>query len=604
MNEQALDLPSAFAERIWAQKYSFRDPVRGQERSATETWRRVADAVALAEPVERAFHARRFFEELSALRFLPGGRILAGAGTGREVTLLNCFVLGIIEDSIEGIFRAVQESALTMQRGGGVGLDFSTLRPRGTTGRRAGTVASGPVPFMEVFDTTCKALLSTSPRRGAMMATLRCDHPDIDEFVRAKSSGSALSHFNCSVQVSDAFLAAVDQDTDWRLVFPAEALADGPGEIVEQSWTGSSGPVPCKVLARVSARRLWDLLVEQAYRSGEPGVLFVDRINRLNTLWYRERITCTNPCGEVPLPPYGACDLGSLNLVRFVIEPFTPSARLDLEAMDRTVEVAVRFLDDVLDITFFPLEREAEVAREARRIGLGVTGLADALILLGRRYDLPEGREAAAEIVRRVRNAAYRTSIALARERSPFPGFVREKYLDGEWVRTLPGEVQKAIFQHGIRNGQLLAIAPTGTISLLAGNVSTGVEPLFALRYKRRVLDRQGAVSEYPLVPHSLRLWRELRGPDAPLPPTFVDSHSMSAEAQLEMLAALQPWVDGAIAKTINLPPECTLDMARPLFRMANQRGLKGCTLFPARARRGAVLSRSPDSTTEPTLRG
>jgi len=604
MNEQALDLRSAFAERIWAQKYCFRDPVRGEERSATETWRRVAEAVALAEPVERELHARRFFEELSAFRFLPGGRILAGAGTGREVTLLNCFVLGIIEDSIEGIFRAVQESALTMQRGGGVGLDFSTLRPRGTTGRRAGTVASGPVPFMEIFDTTCKALLSTSPRRGAMMATLRCDHPDIEEFVRAKASGSALSHFNCSVQVSDAFLAAVDQDADWPLVFPAEALADGPGDIMEQSWTGTSGPVPCRVLARVPARRLWDLLVEQAYRSGEPGVLFVDRINRLNTLWYRERITCTNPCGEVPLPPYGACDLGSLNLVRFVIEPFTPSARLDLEAMDRTVEVAVRFLDDVLDITFFPLEREAEVARETRRIGLGVTGLADALILLGRRYDLPEGREAAAEIVRRVRDAAYRTSIALARERSPFPGFVREKYLDGEWVRTLPGEVQKAIFRHGIRNGQLLAIAPTGTISLLAGNVSTGVEPLFALSYKRRVLDRQGAVSEYPLVPHSLRLWRELRGSEAALPPTFVDSHSMSAEAQLEMLAALQPWVDGAIAKTINLPPECTPDMARPLFQMANQKGLKGCTLFPARARRGAVLSRSPDVTGEPTLRG
>jgi ribonucleoside-diphosphate reductase alpha chain len=591
MNESALDLPSAFAARIWGQKYRFQHPLRGEERSAAETWRRVADAVALAEPVERELHARRFFEEMSALRFLPGGRILAGAGTGREVTLLNCFVLGIIEDSIEGIFRAVQEAALTMQRGGGVGLDFSTLRPRGATGRRAGTVASGPVPFMEIFDTTCKALLSTSPRRGAMMASLRCDHPDIEEFVRAKASSSALSHFNCSVQVSDAFLAAVDQGADWCLVFPSEALADGPGETVERSWTGSSAPIPCRVLARVPARRLWDLLVEQAYRSGEPGVLFIDRINRLNTLWYRERITCTNPCGEVPLPPYGACDLGSLNLVRFVSEPFTPSARFDLEAMERTVEVGVRFLDDVLDVTFFPLEREAEVARETRRIGLGVTGLADALILLGRRYDLLEGREAAAEIVRRIRDAAYRTSISLAGARGPFPSYVRERYLEGEYVRALPESIRAAISQNGIRNAQLLAVAPTGTISLLAGNVSSGVEPLFALSYRRRVLEQDGAVTEYPLAPYSLRLWRQLHGTEVALPPTFVDSRSMAAEAQLEMLAALQPFLDGAIAKTINLPAECTLDMARPLFELANRKGLKGCTLFPSKARRGAVLT-------------
>jgi ribonucleoside-diphosphate reductase alpha chain len=251
-DESTFDLPSAFAARIWSQKYRLRDVTRGDEQSAGETWRRVADAVALAEPEDRELHARRFFEELSALRFLPGGRILAGAGTGRELTLLNCFVLGIIEDSIEGIFRAVQEAALTMQRGGGVGLDFSTLRPKGTTGRRAGTVASGPVPFMEIFDTTCKVLLSTSVRRGAMMATLRCDHPDIEEFLRAKASGTALPHFNCSVQVSDAFMAAVEQDDDWRLVFPAEALVDGPGEIVHRPWTGSPArsPVGCWLVCR------------------------------------------------------------------------------------------------------------------------------------------------------------------------------------------------------------------------------------------------------------------------------------------------------------------------------------------------------------------
>lgn len=581
------DLPEGLAWQVWEQKYRSRDT--GEERPR-DTFRRVARAVAQAEPADREARAERFFEALSALEFLPGGRILAGAGTGREVTLLNCFVLGVIEDSIEGIFRSVQEAALTMQRGGGVGLDFSTLRPRGSTGRRAGTVASGPVPFMEIFDVTCKALLSTSVRRGAMMATLRCDHPDVEEFIRAKSRGGSLSHFNLSVQVTDAFLRAVERDEEWQLVFPAEALVDKAGDLVQRTWTGEREPVACRVLGRTSARKLWELIVEHAGRTGEPGVLFVDRINRLNNLWYREQITCTNPCGEVPLPPYGACDLGSVNLVQFVRDPFTDSARLDFDAMERTVELGVRFLDDVLDVAHFPLEAEAEVARGTRRIGLGVTGLGDALIMLGRRYDRPDGRESAVGVFKRLRDAAYRASVALARERGPFPFYDRERYLEGEYVRILPPQLQAAIAEHGVRNGQLLAIAPAGSISLIAGNVSSGVEPLFALAYRRRLLERDGRITEHPLSPYSLKLWRALKGEDAELPPTFVESQSMGGEAQLEMLAALQPFVDGAIAKTINLPADPALQPKRPLFELANERGLKGCTVFPAAAPLGAVL--------------
>ncbi|MBS1149598.1 MAG: ribonucleoside-diphosphate reductase [Myxococcaceae bacterium] len=591
-HEATADLPNAFAWRLWEQKYRWSDPEHGDELRPRDSWQRVANAVAQAEPAQPDFYRQLFFDELSALRLLPGGRILAGAGTGRAVTLLNCFVLGVIEDSIEGIFRAVQEAALTMQRGGGVGLDFSTLRPSQMIGRRAGTVASGPVPFMEIFDTTCRVLLSTSPRRGAMMATLRCDHPDIEEFITAKLRGDRLRHFNLSVQVSDAFLAAVERDEPWDLVFPAEALAGKSGQLVQRAWTGHPEPIPCRVCARTPARKLWTLLVESAQHSGEPGVLFTDRINRLNNLGYREQITSTNPCGEVPLPPYGACDLASLNLVQFVREPFRVGARFDFEAMDRSVELAVRFLDDVLEVTPFPLEQEAAMAKGTRRIGLGVTGLADALILLGRRYDLPEGRELAAAIVRRLRDAAYRASIGLAQEKGPFPFFEPAPYLNGAWVRTLPPQLRSAIAVHGIRNGQLLALAPTGSISLLAGNVSSGVEPLFALAYRRRRVERDGTITEHPLSPYALRLWRELEGLEAALPPTFVESQSMSPHAQLEMLAALQPFIDGAISKTINLPAGQPADVVARLFELADQRGLKGCTVFPSSAPMGSVLER------------
>ena len=361
----------------------------------TDSWRRVAKALAGVESGQRTQWERRFFELLEDFRFLPGGRVLAGAGTGFDVTLFNCFVMGRIDDSMEGIFDALKEGALTMQQGGGVGYDFSTLRPAGTPAWRVGGVASGPVSFMRIWDSMCETLLSTAARRGAMMATLRCDHPDIEAFVEAKRRPGELRNFNLSVLVSDAFMQAVEADAPWKLVFPARGQGgdvhrDG-SELIERQWPGYAEAVSCRVLREVPARDLWEKIMRANYESAEPGVLFIDRINRQNNLGFREHISATNPCGEIPLPPYGACDLGSINLTRFVHKPFSANASLDLDAIRATSALAVRLLDNVIDLSRFPLQQQAEQARGSRRIGLGVTGLADTLIMLGLHYGSDRG---------------------------------------------------------------------------------------------------------------------------------------------------------------------------------------------------------------------
>ncbi|HLE82876.1 MAG TPA: adenosylcobalamin-dependent ribonucleoside-diphosphate reductase, partial [Thermoanaerobaculia bacterium] len=512
----------AVGRHVWETRYRYVLDGEVREGSPDESWRRVARAVALAEGAERRLWEERFRGALSRLELLPGGRILAGAGTAHRVTLFNCFVMGPIEDSLDGIFAALKEGALTMQAGGGVGYDFSTLRPRGLPARRAGAIASGPVSFMEIWNAVCATLLSTGARRGAMMATLRCDHPDIEEFIDAKRRPGALRYFNLSVQVTEAFLEAVRRDEDWPLVFPTPGVAEEPAaEAVVRRWPGRTAPILCRTLRTVRARELWDRMVRSACETGEPGALFVDRINRWNNLYYRERISATNPCGEIPLPPYGACDLASLNLTRFVEAPFTPRARLDSGRLAASAALAVRLLDDVIDISRFPLPRQAAEARGSRRIGLGVTGLADALVLLGLPYDSPEGRAAAAEAVRTVRDAAYRASIALARERGSFPFLDRERYLEGRYVRTLPEDVRQGIAEHGIRNSHLLAIAPAGTISLLADGVSSGIEPIFAARYRRRILDLEGRPVAFEVVAPSWAAWAASRGPGAGPPPAF-----------------------------------------------------------------------------------
>ncbi|HEY8519149.1 MAG TPA: adenosylcobalamin-dependent ribonucleoside-diphosphate reductase [Gammaproteobacteria bacterium] len=572
------------ARHIWETKYRYRSPDGGGDRTIEDTWRRIARALAAAER-DPAWEAR-FYSALEGFRFLPGGRIQAGAGTGRRVTLFNCFVMGTIEDSMDGIFDGLKEGALTMQQGGGVGYDFSTLRPRGTPAKAVGGVASGPVSFMRIWDAMCATLLSTGARRGAMMATLRCDHPDIIDFIRAKQTPGELRNFNLSVLVSDELMEAVREDREWPLVFPA---ADDRGETIMRRWSGSLEPVPCRVHARVSARALWDTLMRATYDYAEPGVLFIDRINRLNNLWYREHISATNPCGELPLPPYGACDLGSINLVAFVREPFTPRAALDLEAIADTARIAVRMMDDVIDVSRFPLPRQAEMARGARRIGLGVTGLADALIMLGLHYGEAPARELAARVMQTICHTAYRASIELAREKGPFPFFDRDRYLEGAFVQSLPADIRDGIARDGIRNSHLTAIAPTGTISLLANNVSSGIEPVFDFRYRRQVLAADGTLREHELTDYALERWRALHGV-APRPRAFVTALELAPSAHLDMQAALQPYVDSSISKTINVPTDFPFERFKDVYRYAFEQGLKGCTTYRPNPITGAVL--------------
>ncbi|MEW6132359.1 MAG: adenosylcobalamin-dependent ribonucleoside-diphosphate reductase [Pseudomonadota bacterium] len=566
------------SRHIWDAKYRYRDAGKVKDATVEDTWRRVARALAGVEADGRTRWERRFYTALEDFRFLPGGRILAGAGTGHRVTLFNCFVMGRIEDSLDGIFDALKEGALTMQQGGGVGYDFSTLRPAGTPAAGVGVTASGPVSFMHIWDAMCATILSTGARRGAMMATLRCDHPDIFEFVRAKRDPAKLRHFNLSVLVSDAFMQAIRQDADWPLAFPA---AGEPGS---------------RVYRIVRARELWNEIMAATYDYAEPGVLFIDRINALNNLWYAERLAATNPCGEIPLPPYGACDLGSLNLTRFVRAPFESGAALDFAALEETTAFAVRMLDNVCDLSRFPLERQAQAVRATRRIGLGFTGLGNALIMLGLRYDSAEARQMASGIMQRICETAYRTSIELAREKGSFPLLNREKHLQGEFIRNLPQDIRSGIAQHGIRNSHLTAIAPTGTISLLANNVSSGLEPVFQYDYRRRIHEMDGQLHEYAVSDYAYALYRRLRGADAPLTPAFVTAGEISPFRHLDMQAALQPWVDNAISKTINIPADYAFEEFQSIYQYAHEHGLKGCTTYRPNPVTGQVLVQEPEA--------
>jgi ribonucleoside-diphosphate reductase alpha chain len=513
------ETPTDISRHVWETKYRFAGGDT-REHTIADTWRRIARSIAAVEGENAAVWEKQFFSILRDFKFLPGGRIHAGTGTARNVTLFNCFVMGTIEDSIPGIFRALQEVALTMQQGGGIGVDFSTLRPRGTLAKGAGNIASGAVSFMQIWDAMCGTILSTGARRGAMMATLRCDHPDIEEFVTAKQRSGQLRRFNLSVLVTDALISAARSDDDWPLVFPAKAFG-GHGETVLQNWPGEMGPVPCHVIRRVKARQLWERILRATYDHSEPGVLFVDRINRLNNLWYREQISATNPCGEIPLPAYGACDLGSLNLTCFVHSPFAKESRLDFDDISRTTRIAVRLLDNVIDSSRFPLPQQAENAQGSRRIGLGITGLADALVMLGLSYGSEESLSLAGQVMRTICHAAYRASIELAAEKRAFPYFDRDRYLAGAFIRSLPEDIQQAIARTAIRNSHLLAIAPTGTISLLARNVSSRLEPIFAASYARNVLTEDGAPKQFMLIDYALNLWRPLAGSRTELPQGF-----------------------------------------------------------------------------------
>jgi ribonucleoside-diphosphate reductase alpha chain len=557
---------ASISQQIWDMKYRLKGPDGGAlDKTIEDTWRRVA--AALAEPErEREVWTERFCEAMSGFKLLPAGRIVAGAGSGRNVTLFNCFVMGTIPDDMSGIFGHLREAALTMQQGGGIGYDFSTLRPKGAPVKGVGADASGPLSFMDVWDAMCRTIMSAGHRRGAMMATLRCDHPDIEAFIDAKREPGRLRMFNLSVLATDAFMTAVKEDAPWELTF-----------------AGTTYKV-------VPARELWDKIMRSTYANAEPGVIFIDRINRRNNLYYAETIGATNPCGEQPLPPYGACLLGSINLAALVREPFTPQARLDLGELERLVPLAVRMLDNAIDVSRFPLEQQAAEAQAKRRIGLGVTGLADALILCGARYGSSDAVALTEQWMRAIQRSAYLASSALAAEKGAFPLFDKEKYLAGETVSALGEEVRSAIATHGIRNALLTSIAPTGTISLFADNISSGLEPVFSFSYTRRVLMPDGSRKEEEVSDFAYRLFRRLRGEHAPLPGAFVDAQQLAPADHLVMQAAVQKYVDSSISKTINIPADFPFERFRDVYLQAYELGCKGCTTYRPNEVTGAVL--------------
>jgi ribonucleoside-diphosphate reductase alpha chain len=570
------------AELIWNSKYRFTPADGAGDLTLDASWQRVAAAVAAAEH-DRGRWQASFHRLFASLQFLPGGRILAGAGTGKKVTLFNCFVAGGLQDSMDSILDALKESAVTMQHGGGIGLDFSALRPAGSMAQSGGTTACGPVPFLQVWDSLCTTLLSTSSRRGAMMATLRCDHPDIEAYIAAKRQPGALTNFNLSVLVSDTFMQAVADNAGWPLVFPAPPPGERPGDA-------------CPVHRVLPARDLWHQIAVAAHESGEPGVLFVDRVNRENNLYYCETISATNPCGEVPLPPFGACDLGSINLPSLVSEPFTPAAAIREDSLLEVVGIAVRFLDDVIDVSGFPLPQQAEQARATRRIGLGITGLADMLAMLGMHYDSDRGRATAAHTLGLIRDQAYITSTQLAQEKGAFPRFDPEQYLAAPFIRRLGNEIRARIAAHGLRNSHLLAIAPAGTISLLADNVSSGIEPIFALEATRMIRGSDLQLQRVEIRDYAYARWLDLRGDSAALPAAFVTAETLPAQAHLAMQCCLQACVDGAISKTINLREAATAQQVQDIFLQAYISGIKGCTVFREGSVRGQVLEARNES--------
>lgn len=560
---------AAIASEIWSAKYRFAPPQGAPEPDIAATWERVAQALAEAErPIDRPRIRTLFEEALNDFRFLPAGRILAGAGTGRHVTLFNCFVMGTIPDTLEGIFSHLREAAVTMQQGGGVGMDFSTIRPKGAPVRGVGAEASGPLSFMDAWDAMCRTVMSAGSRRGAMMGCLRIDHPDIEAFIDAKRDPTRFRNFNLSVLVTESFTQALAAGADLPLTFGGETYRV------------------------VAARDIWARLMRATYDGAEPGVIFIDRVNALNNLAHIETISATNPCGEQPLPPYGACLLGSINLARLVDRPFSAEARIELDQLESLTATAVRMLDNVIGISNYPLPQQEAEAKAKRRIGLGVTGLADALIFCGERY----GSEAAVKLTTRwldaIKRSAYRASARLAAEKGVFPLW-DARMLDHPNLQTLDEDTRALIVEHGLRNACLTTIAPTGTTSLVAGNVSSGVEPVFAFSYTRKVRQPDGTTREEAVEDYALAIWRKLHGDASPPDDVFVSVQTLLPDDHLRMQSAAQRFIDSAISKTVNCADDITFEAFADIYVKAYEFGCKGCTTYRPNAITGSVLSAS-----------
>ena len=574
----AFDNP--LAGEIWSTKYCFTPAGADGDQTVDGTWSRVAAALAEAEaPDLRAPMHMRFAEALADYRFLPAGRILAGAGTARTVTLFNCFVMGQIPDDLAGIFAHVREAAITLQQGGGVGMDFSSIRPAGAAVKGVDADASGPLSFMDVWDAMCRTILSAGQRRGAMMGCLRIDHPDIEAFIDAKRDGARLRNFNLSVLVTDAFMSALTADAEWPLVFE--------GQIVKS----------------VRAADLWDRLMRATYDAAEPGVIFIDRVNAQNNLGYCETILASNPCGEQMLPAYGACLLGSINLARLVASPFQDDASLDEAELAALTRTAVRMLDNVIDVSRYPLEAQALEAKAKRRIGLGVTGLADALVFCGVAYGSEQAVQLTSQWLAIIKREAYRASAELAAEKGVFPLY-DPAILDRPNLATLDPETRDLIAKHGLRNGCLTSVAPTGTTSLLAGNVSSGIEPVFAYAYVRKVRQADGSTREEPVEDYALAVWKRMHGETPPPEAIFVSAQTLAPQDHVRMQAAAQAHIDSSISKTVNCPADIAFAEFVDSYRLGWRSGCKGMTTYRPNAITGSVLSVEaiPASTDGPVL--
>ena len=552
------------AEQIWDTKYRMKafdgSPI---DNTVYDTWSRIAEALASAEAEQvREEYAHEFYQALSDFKFIPAGRITAGAGSDRSVTLFNCFVMGTIPDAMGGIFDMLKEAALTMQQGGGIGYDFSTIRPKGAEVVGVAADASGPLTFMNVWDSMCATIMSAGARRGAMMATMRCDHPDIESFIEAKRDPAVLRKFNLSVLCTEKFMQAVENNDSFDLVFGG------------------------KIYKTMQARVLWDKIMMSTYAFAEPGVLFIDRINKMNNLNYCEKIAATNPCGEQPLPPYGACLLGSVNVCALLTRDF----KIDHAALEKTVRTAIRMMDNVVDVSRFPLPQQEAEAKAKRRLGLGVTGIGSALALGGIKYGSPDAVAWIEDLMHSIAVTAYQTSIDLAEEKGSFPMLDVEAYLKTWNMQQMPDHIRDGIRKHGIRNALLTSIAPTGTISLYAGNVSSGIEPIFALEYERKVLQKDGSHRIELVQDYAARKWRE-RYPDAPFPESFVTAQTLNPDQHVKMQAAAQRWIDSSISKTINVPEDISFEDFKEVYRTAWLTGCKGCTTYRPNDITGSVIS-------------
>ena len=550
MNSTAIYGPTiGISEEIHKMKY------RSVGDTFKEAMTRVADALKDGEE-----HFEAFRGILYNMRFLPAGRVQSAMGAPRRVTPYNCFVSMTIEDSMHGIMEAAANAAKTMQLGGGIGYDFSTLRPHGSLIRSLDSKSSGPMSFMGIFDAVCKTIASAGHRRGAQMAVLRVDHPDIETFIRAKNNSTELTQFNMSVGVTDEFMQAVKDDADFDLVFEGQ------------------------VYRTVSASALWDDILRSTWDWAEPGILFIDRINKKNNLHYCETIAATNPCGEQPLPPNGACLLGSFNLVKYVKHNGIQSgdrATFDFDKLKADIPHVVRAMDNVVDRAVYPLPAQEKEAKDKRRMGLGVTGLANAIEALGFPYGSPDFMDTMEEIMRTIRDGCYRASIDLAKEKGPFPLY-SHKFLDSGFAETLPGDIRNDIGEYGIRNSHLLSVAPTGTISLSADNVSSGIEPVFSHYYDRTIQTFDGPrverVEDYGVREFGVK---------------GMAADALSVFDHVRVLNLASKYVDSACSKTCNVGDDVTWEQFKDVYMQAYDGGSSGCTTFRASGKRFGILNAS-----------